>query len=243
MNRAIVTFLWSGPRGYSPSHVNTLAALCNRYAPSVRFVCVSDFGRSEFAKDVEVVSAPKEALAFARIPSPEGRDWPACYRRLALLSSWGESLGEQLLLLDIDCVPCGPLEKYFDREEDFVAWKPRAVWGRHPRIGGGTWLHRTGTLTHLWAKFAKDPRGTVKRARRAGYRGSDQAVLSYLLGANVPSWAEPNGIYQSQDHSRRDWAVPGDARLIHFNGAKKPWDLLHLPWVRRLYEGAINERA
>lgn len=229
--QTILTFLWPG-RHYEPGHVALLAAQCARYQPSARFVCVSDgFEQAQFGPLVTVLPLPQSAKAVAGHRSPEGALFPHSYRRLwAFSEEAAQVLGDEVLLLDIDCLVVGSLDRYFGLPHDFVGWRPRITWGRSDRFGGGTWFHRPGTRTQVWCKFQEDPVGTIARAKAQGYRGSDQAILSHLLRGS-PTFERPSGIYASQDHrpfSRRtrnhDWRVPPDARVIHFNGPVKPWE-------------------
>lgn len=239
MSRAIVTFCWAGGREYAPAHVNTLALMCAEHAPDCRFVCVTDgFPADAFGPLVHVVPTPPLALELAAIPSPEGPIFPSSYRRVWALSEDACALARWIMVLDVDCLIVGPLARYFEQLEaaglPFIGWRPRSLWGNRHRIAGGTWLHRTGTLAHLWTAFIADPARAIAAARAADYRGSDQALLSAWLGPSVPVLTEPCGIYQGQDHQRKPWQVPRDARIIHFNGQRlKPWDLaVRLPWVR-----------
>lgn len=241
MIRAIVTYCWPGVRDYQPQHVNALAAMCALHAPECRFVCVTDgFDAALFDPKVTVVPTPPEALAIAHMQTPEGERFPSSYRRLWTFSAAARCLGDVVLLLDVDCIVCGALAPYFEYEPDapFVGWRPRSQWGTLGRLGGGTWRLRTGSLTHMWKSFSADPPAAIAAAAAAGWRGSDQAILSYHLAATAPSFPEPSGIYQSQDYPvTGEWSVPDDARILHFNGKRKPWNRnRRRPWVNRLYE-------
>lgn len=231
MVQTILTFLWPG-RDFRPAHVAALAAQCARYQPSARFVCVADgFEPPQFGHMVTVVPMPESAKAVASHRSPEGVSFPHCYRRLwAFSEEAAQVLGDQVLLLDVDCLVVGSLDRYFDLPHDFVGWRPRTSWGRPDRFGGGTWFHRPGTRTDVWEMFREDPLGAISRAKMQGYRGSDQAILSHVL-RGAPTFDRPSGIYASQDHRpsyrrtrNHDWLVPKDARIIHFNGPVKPWE-------------------
>jgi hypothetical protein len=85
-------------------------------------------------------------------------------------------------------------------------------------------------MLHIWESFNKEG---VKRAKAAGFRGSDQAWLSYNLAGNVPIWPKDAGIYQAQDMKRDGYQrLPKDARIVHFNGNSKPWAMHHIDWIR-----------
>lgn len=230
---AVCCFQWNnGFRAYLPEYVNVLARSVRRHLPiDHRFYCITDETEG-FGKDVTLVPLPREARALAEMPSPMGRKFPSSFRRLWLFSQEAAALGERIFLLDIDCVITGDLSPLFDPKDDFVGWRPNFIWGNGDRIGGGTWLLRAGTRTSLWERMLSDPAHWIMKARRANYAGSDQAIMSYLLkGCAV--WPKDSGIYQAQDMKRtHKYKLPSDARIVHFNGAQKPWQMRNIPWVK-----------
>jgi hypothetical protein len=201
------------------------------------FACVTDgFDKGLFNEHVEVIDTPPEALALADLKNPEGERFPSSYRRIWTFSKDARCLGDRVLVLDVDCVITRSLEPLFDfSPADFVGWRPSSAWGKRGRLGGGTWLHRTGTLTHLWEQFIRDPNASIEDAKQAGWNGSDQALLSHWLADRVPVWPEGHGIMQSQDYKtknkRDEWPLPESARICHFNGRRKPWDC-EWSWVK-----------
>lgn len=237
LERAVLVYLWAGTREFGPELVNVLADQLRAVSPNLPLVCIQDgFPLEAFDPRVRVIPTPLAALRVANVMSLEGRAFPSCYRRLWSFSAAARAVARVVLLLDLDVFVRAPLEPYFERSEDFVGWLPRSRWGTPGRVAGGTWLHRTGTLPHIWDDFAADPRRSVQKARQAGYRGSDQAYLSHRL-RGCAYWPEPHGIYQTQDYGQphQEWRVPEDARILHFNGSRfKPWHS-RLAWIRDLY--------
>lgn len=232
---SVVCWQWNvGFREYLPEHVNALAAMVKRHLPLPhKFICVTDETEG-FSEGVELLKTPSAAKSLGDMPSPEGRSFPSCYRRLWMFSEEARLLGDRVLLLDIDCLVVGSLLPLVERDEDFVGWRPNYKWGNE-RIGGGTWLLRTGTHTHIWEEFSRQ---AAQEVRAKGYRGSDQAWLSYHLAGSCAKWSRSSGIYQSQDfkltgYSRR----PADARIVHFNGQRKAWQMRHHKWIRSALDG------
>ena len=236
--RSVVTFVWEGTRRYGPSHVNLLQSQVSRHLTGYRFVCVTDYPADGFSSDVDVVKPPEKVWKRLRsLRTLEGPRFPSSYPRLLGLSEWAKCLGEKILVLDVDCLVLGSLAPYFERDEDFVGWRPSSLWGRSPRIGGGTWFHRTGTLTHIWDRFWKDPKQEILRARADGYRGSDQALLSRWFASQMPYWTVADGIYQAQDGVFNWTSPPPDARIVHMNGDRvKPWTSKQ-QWVKEALYG------
>lgn len=265
---SIVCYLWRGSRPFRPAYVGVLARMVRAYlCEPHRFICVTDADPKEFDPGVEVIAMPPAARALRRVASVEGEDFPASYPRLWTFSREAALfLGERVLQLDVDCMIVGSLARLLALEADFVGWSVRPPPGGPPRLGGGTWMHRTGTRPEVYERFAADPLGCRQLARQAGYRGSDQAWISYCLAGREPTWPEPSGIYCAQDY-RNAWrkgvvlprprghhrgprqvvhpplTVPPDAVILHMNGKEKPWDsddaIVRAHW-RPFYDG---ERA
>lgn len=225
-----MTWLWQeGFRDYAPEHVNALARMIRaRLSLPHRFVCVAD-DPSGFDTGVEYFHTPAPAIDVGRLRNPEGPRFPSCYRRLWMFSEEARALGDMLMLLDIDLVATRELAPLFDRPEDFVGWRPRMKWGDKPRIGGGIYLLRAGTRTEVWSSFKGAE--SIAEAKRAGYRGSDQAWLSYCLGGRCATWSDSAGLYSIRDMRNGALPLPADARLVQFNGPQKPWNS-PLPWVK-----------
>jgi len=232
---AVVCFLWcDGSRDYRPKHVDVLASMVRRHLPVPHeFVCFTD--QSGFSSDVRALPLPDAAHAAARMATPEGAQFPSSYRRLWLFSREATEIADRVLLLDIDCVIPRDLSPLLEIDADFVGWRPNYAWGTERRFGGGTWLLRTGTHTEVWDDFGADG---IKAARAAGFRGSDQAWISYKLAACAPAWPRSVGIYQSQDMRASGYrTLPPDARIVHFNGHPKAWELAgRIEWIRRHWQ-------
>jgi hypothetical protein len=250
----VVTFVWPGPRGCLLEHASILGAMVRRHAPGARVVAIAD--QPGPCPGVEVIRTPPAALAMARLESPEGARFPSSYRRLWLFSLEArEVLGaDRILLTDVDAVVVRDLSPLVDEHVDpFIGWRPRMVWGRagEARLAGGMWALDLDTHTDVWYEFARDPEKAIARARAAGFRGSDQAWLSFKLAKTAPVWPAGSGVYSIRDFLERDRhsgrpvrggqldanVLPADARVVHLNGPRhfKPWSpeaRARFPWVR-----------
>lgn len=228
---SVVTWLWEeGFRDYQAAHVNTLATMIRRQlAIPHRFVCVADRADGFDPKVVDWVPTPPAAIEVGRLRNPEGKRFPSCYRRLWMFSQEAAALGDRLLLIDIDLVAVSELAHLFTFKAPFVGWRPLATWGSHQRYGGGIYLLTPGARAHVWEQFNGE--NSILEARAAGFRGSDQAWLSYKLGADEAVWPQSVGIYSIRDMKNGALPVPADACLVQFNGPQKPWNS-PLPWVR-----------
>jgi len=228
----------SPPRFFQAKHVNRLCELFKAHLPIPhRFVCITD-DTEGFSEHVTVIQTPPAALAAGKIRSPEGNRFPSCYRRLWAQSDEAkEYLSERVLLGDIDMVPVNDLTPIVDRSEPFVGWRPFRDWGKQTRIGGGLYLYTPGAHAKVWTDFIKNPHAAVAQARAAGFRGSDQAWLSFKLADKVPVWSRQSGLYSIRDLGA-DHGLPKDARLVQFNGPIKPWDYRGpASWISQHWRG------
>jgi len=234
MTVSVVCWQWNdvhlGDRPYAPEHVNVLQRMVARHLSLPhRFICVADSAEG-FDPAVEVVITPPAARAIGKLRSPEGKRFPSCYRRLWMFSREARVLGDVVLQIDIDLVVTGELAPLFDHPHDFVGWRPFRDWGRQLRFGGGIYLLRTGTRANVWEDFKGET--SIRKARLAGFRGSDQAWLSYCLAKpDVPVYPRDSGIYSIRDMKGTESTLPADARLVQMNGPVKPW-ASPLRWVQ-----------
>lgn len=230
--KSIVCYYWNEDprRPYLPEYVNTLQrAFAKRLPEKHRFVCVADSSKG-LSKDVEFVELSAAGRKLASLPSPEGPRFPSCYRRLWTFSEeFGKMFDadEWILTTDVDAVPVADLTPLFDMEGDFVGWYPARDWGRpnkadisYKRFGGGNFLLKPNTKLHVYNDFKGAP--SILEARKAKFRGSDQAWISYKLAGTEKCWDRQCGIYSVRDMGPSLDLLPG-SRLIHFNGNLKPW--------------------
>jgi len=225
---------WRGKdarRQFIPAHVNVQARMMRRVLSIPhRFICVSDEVTGFDSSLIEVIPTPPAAVMAGRLSSPEGPRFPSCYRRLWTWS--GEALelfGERVLLLDIDLVAMRCFAPLLERSEDFVGWRPNAKWGHPDRVAGGMYMLRTGSRTEVWDRF--EGTGSIAAARRANFRGSDQAWISFCVGKDAAVWPENCGLYSIRDLKAGLLPLPEDARIVQFNGPQKPWTSA-LGWVK-----------
>lgn len=239
---SVVTYLWSGGKDYSPESVNVLYGMFRRNCPQMtRFICVTDgFDDSQFAKGIEVVPTPKAAKKVAGLETPNKPHAPSCYRRLYTFSEQAREWGEWVFQTDVDCVVTGSIEPLLHDPQDFVGWRPITEWrlGIPRRVGGGSFLLRTGSRTEVWERFARRPDRVIDEAVSSGFRGSDQAVMSLMLrGCAV--WPKDCGIYRIGDFEKLNPYAPLDlvegTKIVHFLGPNggKPWNYMHIPWVEQ----------
>lgn len=229
MTLCVVTFKWTQPGYHSvftAEHVNVLAAMVKRHYPKPhKFCCVTDDPKG-LSPDVR----PMKLWAdHGELMQPVGRRRPSCYRRLKLFSREARELfGERIAQMDLDMVVTADLSPLFDRPEPFVIWGDT-----HPRTfyNGSFFLLTTGAFPEVWEDF--DPKTTPQMTHAAGFLGSDQAWISYRMGAGRPTFGQADGIYSYRVHiasrdavarqNRARYQLPQNARLVSFHGKINPW--------------------
>jgi hypothetical protein len=246
---SIVCFLWhsGNAREYTSKHVNYFADMVRRNMTiPYRFICVTD-DTEGFDDSIELFKLPKEVDWIKGVKTPEIQHLPSSYRRLWLFSKEAKCLGDRILQMDIDALIVKDLAPLFSMPDDFVGWRPMSEHRakikpvqRAYRIGGGTWLLRTGTHTHIWENFSVDK---IKEVRHIGWRGSDQAWLSYNLAKTCAVFPDSMGIYHSQDGAKQWNTLPENARIVHFNGKVKPWhrEAKKRVWYSKFLDDSLPE--
>lgn len=230
---SIVTWLWSNNTlnyTYQPEYVNVLQSMLERNTTvPFKLICITDADESKFSNKVRVIKTPEAAKALCDLTTPEGNKFPTCYRRLWMFSEEAKTLGERIVLFDLDVVIMSNIDSILSYKDDFVGFRsdPQAAWGANYFVGC-LWSLKAGARTDVWTEFIQNPVKCISTARNNGYRGSDQAWISYKLFGKEKMFSDSDGIYTT---SRFGSIPPNDAKLIQFNGDQKPWKMNH-KWVK-----------
>lgn len=240
----VICWRWQSPVGYrstfGPEHVYALKEMLRRHlhAP-YRLVCVTD--QPEQLKGIETIRLWDE---FRSVPSPFGAHNPSCYVRLRVFAPGaGKLFGPRLLSIDLDTVIVNDITPLVERDEDFVIWgespAERKLWGEAEKqyYCGAMFMLKTGTRPQVYTRF--DPEKTPELAKRAKCFGSDQGVISYILGPNEATWGRKDGVFSFRKHlsPRGPEYFPEAMRVAMFHGKIDPWHhrASLFPWVRRHY--------
>jgi len=230
----IVCWLWKNSKlsyTYKPEYVDVLTSMFKRHLTIPhQIVCITDEPASSFTSNVIILPTPDEARKLNDLQTPEGNGFPTCYRRLWLFSEQARVLGSRIFLTDLDIVLVNNVDSVFNKNSDFVGWQAPGgsnSWGSNFFVGC-LWQLRTGSRTQVWDDFVKDPKKAISDARGAGFRGSDQAWISYKLFKKEEKFKHEDGIYL---FNRYDGKNPANAKIIQFNGNHKPWHS-SVSWVK-----------
>lgn len=227
---SIVCWKWKASEGfptqYDSTHVNALRQMVERvYNKPYRFFCVTD-DPSGLDNRVEAVPLWDD---FADLYPQNGKVGLSCYRRLRLFSpEAGIMFGDRIVSIDLDVVLTGDMSPLWDEDVEFAmcaAFTSRSIYN------GSMWMIKAGAREKVWHDF--DPNNVARICAEQGLRGSDQAWISLCLGPDERKWTTDDGIYSYSNHLfPAGGELPENARLVSFNGNKKPWQL----GLRKKYE-------
>lgn len=200
------------------------------YQEPHRFICVTDAPEGIDSR-VEIVPLWND---FASVPSPLGKGYPSCYRRLKMFSKEIAAIfGERFVSLDLDCVITSDVAPLWDRADDFVIWGDT---NRTTPYNGSMILMTAGARKQVWEDF--NPKTSPAAAKALGYLGSDQAWIGARLGAMEHKWTAKDGVYSYRNEiAPKQGKLPENARIAIFHGHIDP-DMPQaqkLNWVRENY--------
>lgn len=237
----IVLWKWQGHnRHFEPDFVNIMCNMIRRNLQNHphRIVCVTDDSSGILECETAHLWSDYESLANA-----SGVHLPSCYRRLKLYDratqkDLGIDKGDRILSLDLDAIICTDIRELVQTPGRYVGWELRGH--NHPRVFNGSFqMFDAGTLQDIWSEFNDAPLIAIDNALKAGFRGSDQAWLSYKLinaeGSVGLKWPDVSS-YPLQN--KVQGILRRDNRIIFFHGSQKPWDVKArqaTPWIDRYW--------
>lgn len=234
----VVTFFWKPSITYrsqfTAKHVNILASMVKRHYPHPhRFSVITDQTEG-FADDIRVIPLWPDESSRESIYGP---DTPCCYRRLKAFDREMKSIiGLRFVSLDLDAVIVNDMTPVWHRPEPFVIWGEK---NRRTPYNGSMWMMDAGARHAIWERYKNDPQLAIRRARGAGFYGSDQAWMNYALGPNEACWTRADGVYSYRQHLKAEHGkLPSDARIVFFEGLYDPWNpvtQLQAPWIKAHY--------
>jgi hypothetical protein len=239
----IVTWKWRNTNRhlthvctYEADHVNRLARGLERHMSiPYRLVCITDDPRGITECETYPMWLDHSTIS-SNINSPT---WVSCYRRLKLFDPQVTSDigGSRFASIDLDTVVTGDPASLFTKHADspFVGYRHKRI--SRPLVYGGTFWQfdpSNKDMQDIWTKF--DPEYAAWCARNFGYRGTDQAWISWCVRNQYPHVGPADGARAFSRHGDNVSGneLPPDTSLVFFYGKTKPWMkwAQDLPWVR-----------
>lgn len=219
-------------RKFTAEHVNTWARMIKRnYKNEIRLVCITD--DPEGITDCETYPLWEDC---SKLMNACGAHLPSCYRRLKLFSAeMKEIFGERIVSVDLDVVITGDLTVLWDRDESFIGWYQKGTI-HELAYNGSMFLLKAGEHSAVWDWF--DPDGSPDLAFDMGWKGSDQAWISFCMGRRA-GWNKKDGVYSWRTEVMPNGGgLPRGAKVVFFNGKDNPWDVnlqKQYPWIKKFY--------
>ncbi|TCU14710.1 hypothetical protein EV132_10878 [Rhizobium sullae] len=157
---------------------------------------------------------------FSHVYPENGKAGLSCYRRLRVFApDAGDLFGERLVSIDLDVIILRDIAPLWDYDGDFAIC---GAFTARSHYNGSMWMLKTGARPDVWTDF--NPETVPRLCAENGLRGSDQAWISLKLGPSEKRWTKEDGIYSyGNDLYPNGGVLPDNARLVSFNGNKKPW--------------------
>jgi len=233
----VVCFKWGDK--YTPSYVNNLYAGVDKFLNAdYKFTCITD-NPSGLNPNIKIYPLWNEVSEIKDTKYIKKK--LNCYRRLKLYDSKIlEIFNYNLLVLDIDTIISGDIT--FLAELDKNAFYCCKSTGRN-----GYALNPSVTrivdnkISKVWEEFKKDPLTVIKKSHKAGWTGSDQAVISYLLNDKVQCLGFDNGIISFRDEKhifqKNTSKLPDSIKIISFYGDDEINEdlVLQYPWIENFW--------
>ena len=210
----VVCSLWKGWQPiYDHRHVNALGRMVARFLPGARFVCFTDTPAGIKFETHPIPRAP-------RLPAHHGRN---CYWRLWYFSpECAAKFPGQIFNIDLDALILQEFGSLVT-DDNFRILRANVC-----PYNGGFWLHRTGTMPHVWQTLGGPGLRLLRRDRVARrWVGSDQAWMAWKApGAALYTEADGCHFLMGNKTPREAAAALLDkARILFFPGSPggKPW--------------------
>lgn len=176
----------------------------NLQAP-FRFVCLTD---------------DPSAVACATVALPPGLNgW---WNKLAVFQHAAKvTIGDRILMLDLDVVITGSLDPLLETEADLVL---TLDWWRPEFYNGACFLLRAGAFPEVWDQFSP--------ATPAAYYGDQEWMTACIPRERVRFWPS-DWIASYKTHGQL--GVPSGSRVVCFHGEPKPHQLPEGSWPRQLW--------
>lgn len=197
----IVTVLKTS-NDYKKDYVELLYKQCQKYAPGIEFVCISD--------DPSVPGYVKMEHA-----------WPRWWPKMEIFKIQGP-----VLYLDLDTIIVSDLNSILENvtKYDFVAIRDFYKDRKMQRTLGSGVMAWNGDMKYLYDEFLKDPARHMQECTTSRWWG-DQGFIEKTIKHHVVYWQDvfPQKLVSWKVHCRN--GVPKDAAIIAFHGKPKPWDI------------------
>lgn len=229
----ILTWYWiqtPNRREYNADKINVWAAMLRRNSTKPLELAVVTEHPEGIDPSIEIIEPPRLFEGVAINAWKESNGAPQCYRRLAMFDpNAAEWIGaDEWVCMDVDVTVHDSIDGMFVPGVDF-----RIMHGTSNArpYNGGLMQMQAGARPQVYEAFAADPTALAAAARK-DFVGSDQAVISKVLGWGEKTFGPKDGVeyfsprwirLHGGQHRLRP---PETMRLLFYPGEAKPWQML-----------------
>lgn len=223
MKFAVVCYLYEGPANYRAEHVNILRRMVARNCTLPHeFWCVGD-DPTGLDPGVNFYRCDRSMLSLG-----------GCYVKLQM---WRrevqEIFGDRILLLDLDSVICGNIDRLVLRPEAVVLWRDALAGSVKGFLYNGSMiLMDAGARPQVWESF--DAKNSPQVVAQSGMQMYEQAWIGLVLGPNEATFTAADGVLSYKFDGVRDHGLRDNAAVVFFHGRPKPWEVDD-PWVKEYW--------
>lgn len=228
----IITWYWRqtpNRHNYDAEKVNVWAAQLRRHGIEWPLACITEHPEG-IDPSIEIIAPPGEFLGVKVDAWKEANLAPQCYPRLAMFGpKAAEWIGaDEWVCMDLDVTVHRELVGLFVPGTDFRIMNGTS--SKRPYNGGLVQM-RAGARPQVYEAMRKDPVGVATKARGL-FVGSDQAVISMVLGRGEKTFGPDDGVeyfgprWVRMHGGETRLTPPANMRLLFYPGTPKPWELL-----------------
>lgn len=204
----LTVVVWHWGTKYPVYYVDRLISAVGRHLPTAR---------------VLIAEPEQEDLPLTKIPG--------CFARLRTFDpAWQKARGivegERVVVLDLDLVITGNLQKVFHRSEPFVILQGVNSVNPCP-YNGSVWMLSAGYRPDVWSEFSIEAASKVPF-----YAFPDDQAWFYHMMPTAGAFTPAHGVY---GFMKPGWStgnvLPSNAKIVAFPGSRDPLQFTHLKWV------------
>lgn len=196
----IVTVLRSGG-DFAPEHVLRLYAQCQRFAPGVPFICLSD------------MPIPEPGILTVAFETA----WPGWWAKMEVFRVPGP-----VLYMDLDTTIVGDLSPLLAAaySHQFIALRDFNPQSREMGSGLMAW---SGSMVHLWLEFRRRPEQHMRQCSTPRFWGDQGFIEPRTPARQYWQTLLPRAVVSYKKHCRD--GVPDGARVVCYHGHPRPWEV------------------
>lgn len=193
---------------YTAKYVNVLYSMVQRNLTLPhRFVCATD-DPTDIRSEVEILPLHNEGT----LNIPDDRKGKGWWYKLMFFKNQPWDLAGKILFLDLDVVIVDNIDCFFERNSNFSIVRE---WNaKKDRFQSSVFCLDTGSKTHVWNNFSKDPDKVIGRLH-----GDQDWMTENIREFNLfPSKWVQSYKYHCKDSEK----PPENAKIISFHGRPNP---------------------